>query len=255
MYVWGFDKGPHPGNHHHQDTEHSYLPTRVLQPLCHEYPSPVAPAPCPHRSASPTGSASLVRSRCLLSGAGICASALVAREGGMLGSRFRGLNAVVQPLFAEHLLCARLLVRCRHLFPGHCQQGLRRAELCDWRPSVTCPRPFFFCSSQLSPCLPCPSSQQPCAETLPLLSPKIWPATKMWLLFWGAAVFRAGLGAPDASLSPSNTVLWDYLWQAHCAPGEWGLGLSPLLSLQGLEQNRHKSLSSRAGRDSPGARW
>lgn len=115
--------------------------------------------------------------------------------------------------------------------------------------------PFFFCSSQLSPCLPCPSSQQPCPETLPLLSPKIWPATKMWLLFWGAAVFRDGLGAPDASLSPSNTVLWDYLWQAHCAAGEWGLGLSPLLSLQGLEQNRHKSLSSRARRDSPGARW
>ena len=35
----------------------------------------------------------------------------------MLGSRVRGLKAVLQPLFTEHLLCARLLIRCRCRFP------------------------------------------------------------------------------------------------------------------------------------------
>lgn len=41
----------------------------------------------------------------------------------MLGSRVRGLKAVIQPLFTEHLLRARLLIRCRHCFPWSLQTG------------------------------------------------------------------------------------------------------------------------------------
>lgn len=98
------------------------------------------------------------------------------------------------------------------------------------------PKTLCFWSLQLSPCLSCLSSQRSWPGTLPLLSPKIWPAIKRWLLFLGCGIQVWHESSRCLSLSPSNGVLWDYLWQALCAPGEWGLGLSPRLSLQGLEQ-------------------
>lgn len=42
---------------------------------------------------------------------------------GLLGSRFRVLKGVIQPLFAKHLLCARLLVGGRRHFPWSLQTG------------------------------------------------------------------------------------------------------------------------------------